>query len=267
MPDESAASRLAHRLVADQAAELVVADIDTIRLIVFNRPAARNALSNAMKETLVAELARAAGDDAVRAVVVTGAHGVFSAGADIKELRAGAPRVRCNPAEALRAFHKPVIAAVDGACATGALEIALSCTFILASTQARFADTHAKVGLIAGWGMSALLPRAIGRRRASQMMSTGEFIDAATAYEWGLANEVVRSDVVAYAVEIANRMASNPRDSVEAQIRAMIDGEGVALGEALEIEERMKERWRANRPVLFASDADTKPPRHKREKP
>lgn len=265
MSDESSTAQLADRLVADQGAEMVVADIDAIRLIVFNRPAARNALSNAMKEALVAELARAADDDTVRGLVITGAHGVFSAGADIKELRAGAPRVRYNPAEALRAFPKPVIAAVDGACATGALEVALSCTFILASAQARFADTHAKVGLIAGWGMSALLPRAIGRRRASQMMSTGEFIDAATAYEWGLANKVIGGDVTAHAVEIATLIASNPRDSVEAQIRAMIDGEGASLGEALEIEERMKERWRASKPSLFASDADMKPPRDKRE--
>lgn len=258
MPDDSAISMLADQLAADQASELVVANIDATRLLILNRPAARNALSNAMKEALIAELARAADDDAVRVIVVTGAQGVFSAGADIKELRAGVPRMRFNPAEALRACRKPVIAAVDGPCATGALEVVLSCSFILASSKARFADTHAKVGLIAGWGMSALLPRAIGRRRANQMMSTGEFIDAATAYDWGLVNEVVEGDVTARAVEIARQVATNPQDSVEAQIRAMVDGEGVSLGEALEIEERMKEQWRAGKLGLFALDADAK---------
>lgn len=257
---------LVDRLVAGQTDELIVADIEAVRLIVFNRPAARNALSNAMKEALIGILGNAADDDAVRCVVITGAHGVFSAGADIKELRAGTPPVRYNPAEVLRAFPKPVIAAVDGPCATGALEVALSCTFIVASAQARFADTHAKVGLIAGWGMSALLPRAIGRRRASQMMSTGDFIDAATAHQWGLVNDVVDGDVAMHAVAIATRMAANPRDSVEAQIRAMADGEGVSLTEALEIEERMKERWRAGRPALFASDAATQPPSNGEEK-
>ncbi|ALC14122.1 enoyl-CoA hydratase-related protein [Sphingopyxis sp. 113P3] len=261
MSDERPVLTLTDQLAADQADELVVSDINTTRLIIFNRPAARNALTNAMKAAIVAHLADAANDDSIRTVVVTGAHGAFSAGADIKELRAGAPRIRHNPAEALRAFPKPVIAAVDGPCATGALEVALSCSFILASRRARFADTHAKVGLIAGWGMSALLPRAIGRRRASQIMSTGEFIDATTAYEWGLVNEVVDGDVTARAVEIAGQMAANPRASVEAQIRAMIDGEGASLGDALAIEERMKEMWRAGKPDLFASDAATKAPR------
>jgi enoyl-CoA hydratase len=248
---------VADRLVADKTDELVVADIGSIRLIVFNRPAARNALNNAMKAGLIEQLSLAGDDHTSRGVVVTGAHGVFSAGADIKELRTGAPRVRYNPAEALRAFPKPVIAAVDGPCATGALEVALSCTFILASARARFADTHAKVGLIAGWGMSALLPRAIGRRRASQMMSTGDFIDAATAYEWGLVNEVVDGDVTARALEISTLMAAHPQHSVELQIHAMAEGEDTPLANAMEIEERMKERWRAARPALFSSGVDT----------
>ena len=250
---------LVDRLVAGQAAELVVADIEAVRLIVFNRPAARNALTNAMKEALIGLLGSAADDDTVRCIVITGAHGAFSAGADIKELRAGTRRVRYNPAEALRAFPKPTIAAVDGPCATGALEVALSCTFIVASARARFADTHAKIGLIAGWGMSAMLPRAIGRRRASQMMSTGDFIDAATAHQWGLVNEVVGGDVATHAVAIATRMAANPKDSVEAQLLAMVNGEGASLTEALEIEERMKERWRADRPALFAPNAAAQP--------
>jgi len=257
---------LVGQLVAGRDSELVVADIKAVRLIVFNRPAARNALSNAMKAELIDILENAADDDGVRCIVITGAHGVFSAGADIKELRAGMPPVRYNPAEVLRAFPKPVIAAVDGPCATGALEVALSCTFIVASARARFADTHAKVGLIAGWGMSAMLPRAIGRRRANQMMSTGDFIDAATAHQWGLVNEVVGDDVATHAVAIATRMAANPQDSVEAQIRAIADGDGASLAEALEIEEKMKERWRAARPALFASDA-ADPPRNEKEKP
>ncbi len=247
---------LCDRLVEGRSEELVVTDIDTVRLIVFNRPSARNALSNAMKQTFITGLRDAEEDDNVRVVVVTGASGCFSAGADIKELRREVSPIRPNPAEALRAFAKPVIAAVDGPCATGALELALSCSFILASPNARFADTHAKVGLIAGWGMSAMLPRAIGRRRANQMMSTGEFINAATAYDWGLVNEIIDGDVTARAVAIAGQITANPRVSVEAQIRALAEGEGATLGEALEIEERMKEAWRATGTGLFASEPD-----------
>lgn len=244
---------LADELVAQQSDELIVSDRDGIRLIIFNRPAARNALSNAMKQGFVAALGAADEDDAVKVVVVTGAGKCFSAGADIKELRAGAKPVRPHPAEALRAFGKPVIAAVDGACATGALELALSCSFILASAEARFADTHAKVGLIAGWGMSALLPRAIGRRRANQIMSTGEFVDAARAYAWGLVNEVVEGDVTERALAVAALIAANPARSVNAQIGAMREGDGASMAEALEIEERMKQSWRKANAGLFAN--------------
>lgn len=250
---------LADQLVDGRADELVVTDLQAIRVIVFNRPSVRNAMSNTMKQALVAGLAEAAEDESVRAVVLTGAGNCFSAGADIKELLAGAQPIRPHPGEALRAFSKPVIAAVDGPCATGALEVALSCSFILASAGARFADTHAKVGLIAGWGMSALLPRAIGRRRAIQMMSTGEFIDAATALRWGLVNEVVEGDVVARAVGVANSIVRNPRASVEAQIAAMFKGDGATLDEALAIEEQMKQAWRAERTNLFANDLTATP--------
>lgn len=236
---------LIEQLVTGKSDEVVVTDLGDVRLIAFNRPAARNALSNAMKKAFVEALGRAGDDDNILAVIVTGAGACFSAGADIKELRAGVPILRPNPAESLRAFGKPVIAAVDGPCATGALEVALSCSFILASSRARFADTHAKVGLIAGWGMSALLPRAIGRRRANQMMSTGAFIDARTAYEWGLVNEIVEGDVVARAVEVARAIAANPAVSVQMQIQAMAEGEGETLTRALEIENRLKEAWRA----------------------
>lgn len=250
---------LADQLVEGRSDELVVTDLEGTRLVVFNRPAARNALSNAMKQDLVATLSEAEKDDNVRVVIVTGAGACFSAGADIKELRAGAQPIRPHPGEALRAFGKPVIAAVDGPCATGALEVALSCSFILASSNARFADTHAKVGLIAGWGMSALLPRAIGRRRANQIMSTGEFIDAGRAYDWGLVNEVVEGDVTERAVEVARLIGSNPRGSVEAQIRAMRDGDGASLSEALEIEQGMKQSWRAQRTGIFANVPDPAP--------
>ena len=244
---------LADELVNQKSDELVVTDRDGIRFVIFNRPNARNALSNAMKQAFVAALREADDDAGVNLVIVTGAGRCFSAGADIKELRAGAQSaVRPHPAQALLAFGKPVIAAVDGACATGALEIALSCSFILASTEARFADTHAKIGLIAGWGMSALLPRAIGRRRANQIMSTGEFIDAATAYAWGLVNEITNGDVTRRAIEVGSLIAANPSRAVNAQIRAMREGDGASMAEALEIEESMKQAWRAANTGLFA---------------
>jgi|LADL02.1.fsa_nt_gi enoyl-CoA hydratase len=248
------------QLVANCGDELVVTNRGYVRLIVLNRPAARNALSNALKQAFIDALQSAQQSDDTRVIVVTGAGGCFSAGADIKELRAGVPPLRPHPGEVLRSLEKPVIAAVDGPCATGALEVALSCSFILASRHARFADTHAKVGLIAGWGMSALLPRAIGRRRANQIMSSGEFIDARTAHDWGLVNEVVEGDVTLRALEVANMIADNPQRSVNAQLKAMYEGDGVSLEEALKIEERMKQVWRSGHSGLF--DASPPPPTH-----
>lgn len=240
-------NRLVDQLVAEDDNDLVIATRGPIRILVFNRPSARNAMTVAMRKEFARQIAAADADDDVLVTVVTGAGGVFSAGVDIKELRAGVPPARPHPAEALRAAAKPVIAAVDGPCATGGLELALSCSFILASPSARFADTHAKVGLIAGWGMSALLPRAIGRRRANQIMSTGAFIDAKTAYDWGLVNEIIDEDVLARAVEVAESMAGNPQVSVRMQIKAMYDSDGETLEEALAIEERMRDAWRAAR--------------------
>jgi enoyl-CoA hydratase len=99
-----------------------------------------------------------------------------------------------NPGEAIRALQKPVIAAVNGPCATGALEMALSCSFVIASEQARFADTHAKVGLFPRWGQCTLLTQAVGLRRARQLMLTGQFIDAPQALQWGIVNEIVAAD-------------------------------------------------------------------------
>ena len=84
-----------------------------------------------------------------------------------------------------------MVCAVNGACVTGALELALSCTFIVASERARFADTHARLDVVAAWGLTALLPRAVGVRKAAELSITGNFVDADEALRIGLVNHVV----------------------------------------------------------------------------
>ncbi len=193
-------------------APLVVADRNAIRFVVLNRPAARNAMTRAMRADFAGILAEADRDDAVDAVILTGAGGCFSAGVDLKDRVPGAPPVEPNPGAALRALHKPVIAAIDGACVTGALEMALSCAFAIATPAARFADTHCKVGLFPRWGGGAMLSGAIGIRRARQMMLTGDFIDAATAADWGIINEVVPEEtLLARASELARTMSASAK--------------------------------------------------------
>src|SRR5690606_20981276 len=88
-------------------------------------------------------------------------------------------------------METPVIGAVNGVAITGGFELALACDFLVASEQARFADTHARVGIMPGWGLTVLLPEAIGFRRAKEMSTTGNFLDAQTALAWGLVNHVV----------------------------------------------------------------------------
>jgi enoyl-CoA hydratase len=199
-------------LVAGSPAPIAVADRGEVRFIVLNRPAARNALTRAMRADFAAIVAEAERDDGVAAIVLTGAGGVFSAGVDLKDRVPGAPPVKPNPAEVLRALTKPVVAAIDGPCVTGALEMALSCDFAIATPGARFADTHCKVGLFPRWGGGTLLTGAIGARRARQMMLTGGFVDAEAACAWGLVNEIVPAkDLLDRAAALAAAMAAQAR--------------------------------------------------------
>jgi enoyl-CoA hydratase len=129
-------------LVGENADPFVILDRDHVRIIVMNRPAARNALTRQMRRDFPAIIEAADHDDAVSVLILTGMDPAFSAGVDLKERASGAlAPVRPNPGEVLRGAHKPIIAAVNGSCVTGALEMALSCSFIIASTKARFADS------------------------------------------------------------------------------------------------------------------------------
>src|SRR5206468_1937917 len=135
-------------------------------LLTLNRPQAANALSLALRHELVAAIERCAADPDIRVLVLTGAGKAFCAGLDLKELGASqdpsaalASGPELDPVLALRRFAGPVIGAINGVAVTGGFELALACDVLLASSSARFADTHARVGVIPGWGLSQLLPR------------------------------------------------------------------------------------------------------------
>ena len=227
---------------------LLVADDDGIRVVTIDRPEAKNALDSAMRNALIDLVANADVAPDVHAVVITATDPVFSAGVDFKESMqqtdsTGAPAVRrpidwalrADPAAALRACITPTIAAVNGACVSGALEIALSCTFAIASERARFADTHARLNVVAGWGLSALLPRAVGLRKAREMSITGNFVDADEALRIGLVNHVVPHDeLLTRAVALARDVS--PQPAVREVLRLYARGEGLSLAEALQME-------------------------------
>jgi len=218
------------------ANELIVEDVDGVRTITINRPEVKNALTAAMRERFCALLEAADADDATRAVIVTAVDPVFSAGVDFKEVASGSgTRSNRNPGATLRAVTTPVVSAVNGACVTGALELALSCTFVVASERARFADTHARLGVVAAWGLTALLPRAVGVRKAAELSITGNFVDAAEALRLGLVNHVVPHDeLLPFTRTLVDDIA--PTDAVRHVLDLYRRGEGLPLTDALALE-------------------------------
>lgn len=243
-------------LVGDRDEALVVRDHGAIRFIVLNNPARRNALNEDIRRGLAERLAEVSSSEAVRVVILTGRGGAFSSGFDLSELRrpGGPAIVRPDPGEAVRRAGRPVIAAVDGACMTGGLELALSASFILASDRAVFADTHARVGIFPAWGMSALLPRAVGIRRARQMSLSGEAIDASTALAWGLVNEVVEpSRLLPRAIAIAEAIIAGDELSQLSQLDLLRDADGRPVAEAIAAEADALAAWRVARAAAETS--------------
>jgi enoyl-CoA hydratase len=232
-------------LVAASTEPLLALTLGSTRIIVLNRPAARNALTREMRRQFPSFIEAADQDAGIAVSILTGMDPAFSAGVDLKDRAPGrqAP-ITPNPGEVLRAARKPIIAAVNGACVTGALEMALSCSFIVASSQARFADTHAKLGMFPRWGQTALLPNAIGARRARQLMLTGEFIDAKTALRWGLVNEITSpAELLNRCLLLAARISGANANSVAAQHQTQKKILAASLAEGLESERRALQNW------------------------
>ncbi len=226
----------------------VVCDIrDRIAIVTLSRPARRNALSAALLTSLRSTMADLDPDPAVRAIVLTGADPAFCAGLDLTELgQPGSPLAGVSGGPVLPALSKPLIGAVNGVAVTGGLELALRCDFLVASERARFADTHARVGIMPGWGLTVELPAAVGVRRAREMSATGNFVGARTAMEWGLVNHVVPHDeLVGFAVGLAADICSSDPAAVEAIFATYRAGAEVTGAEALRIETEANRRWHA----------------------
>ncbi|MBS0482610.1 MAG: enoyl-CoA hydratase [Proteobacteria bacterium] len=215
-----------------------------IAIVTLNRPEAMNALSRDLRAQLAAALADLDADPAVHALVLTGAGTrAFTAGLDLKELgvdglgAANAGAAATNPVKAVEQCRKPVIGAINGVAITGGFELALACDVLIASENARFADTHARVGIMPGWGLSQKLSRMIGISRAKELSLTGNFLDAETACAWGLVNRVVSADdLIATAVKLAEDMASADPAMVQAYKALIDDGYALPFADALALE-------------------------------
>jgi enoyl-CoA hydratase len=232
-----------------------------IATITLNRPHAKNALSRALTKALTAAIETASEDDEVRVLILTGAGNAFCAGVDLKEFGQltddSAESESPNCWRAMDACPKPIIGAVNGPAITGGFEIALACDLLIASTNARFADTHGRVGVLPGAGLSQRLPRAIGLYRAKYLSLTGNFLSAEQAAEWGLVSHVVPdAELMTTARQIAEDMLGVVPHMLPA-VKAMIDdGFDTTFGEGMQIEAiRSVEQIRKMKPQKAASAA------------
>jgi enoyl-CoA hydratase len=218
----------------------------TIATVTMNRPPAMNALSQAMRADLARAMAALDADDAVRVVILTGAGDrAFTAGLDLKELGSDASAMAdatgteasANPVKAVELCRKPVIGAINGVAITGGFELALACDVLIAADTARFADTHARVGIMPGWGLSQKLSRLIGIHRAKELSLSGNFLDAATAERWGLVNRVVpAAQLMTAARALAADMAQVEPGFAAAYKRLIDDGFAETFADGLAIE-------------------------------
>jgi enoyl-CoA hydratase len=228
---------------------------DNVGTITLNRPEVRNALSAEVTNLLDDAIVELDGRSDVGAIILTGADPAFCAGFDLRSL---STELRSVQQERLQAPAKhlglvpehqtPMIGAINGAAVTGGLELAMSCDFLIASERARFADTHARVGVVPGGGLTIRLPELIGLDRARRMSFTGDFIDAETAQRWGLVVEVVPHEALMdRAREIASTIAAIPAEYVRA-VRNMYDEvSGLAGRDAWMAESRASREWMEQR--------------------
>lgn len=195
--------------------DILVERTGRVAAVTLNRPLVRNALSRDLRRDLRSALSELDSDEGVGAIVLTGAGPAFSAGVDTRELGAEAA-AEIGPLTApFLSSATPLIGAINGPAYTGGLELALACHFLIASERATFADTHTRLGLMPGWGLTVLLSEAVGARRAREMSLTSSPVDAQTALEWGLVNHVVaHEDLLPFALGMAEQIGAHDPGAV-----------------------------------------------------
>ncbi len=217
---------------------------DGVARITLNRPHVLNAISAGLLNDLKTALGEADDDDSIGVVVITGAGRAFSAGVDIKTRdpetgQAVSPsrELALEVIDTIENLAKPVIAAVNGHCLTGALELATACDIIVASERAVFGDTHGRWGLTPTWGGSQRLPRLIGALKAKELFFTGDILSAAEAERIGLVNRVVPDETLVEAVsEMTARILTNSRETIRIEKSLVNRGLKMDYAEGLALE-------------------------------
>ena len=235
---------------AEAAGEAIIFETDGhVARITLNRPHAMNALDTAARERLLQAMARVHDDPEIRVGILTGAGGrAFSAGADLKEwaqpdspgFSGGSAHdaLSKEPGDEFFTIRvaKPLIAAIDGYCLAGGLELALSCDLRIATPSSSFGLPEVQRGFPPGGGGVQRLVRAISLAPAMEMLLTGERIDAETALRWGLVSRVVpREDLLATATRLAERIAANAPLATRVVKELALASPDQSLGQALQL--------------------------------
>ena len=224
---------------------LLVEKTGEIAVVTLNRPTAMNALSRELRSAIAKTVDELEADPGVRVMILTGSGKAFCAGLDLKELgQKGLSNpndtiTQGDPVRSLGKFSGPIIGAINGVAITGGFELALACDVLIASSNARFADTHARVGVMPGWGLSQKLSRAIGISRAKELSLTGNFLSAEQANDWGLVNRVVApEDLLPQARALANDMLSVIPEMLVNYKGVIDEGFAQSFGDGMQTEQR-----------------------------
>ena len=200
-----------------------------VTTVTLNRPEHLNALSVELRQKLGEVFINLRNDTETQVIILTGNGRAFTAGLDLKELGQQGMNAPSSGNEtvdlqkAIREVGKPVIGAINGFAITGGFELALACDILIASTEAQFADTHVRMGVVPGWGLSQRLSRLIGASRAKQLSFTGNYLAAETAERWGLVNEVLEPDeLLPYCQKLAKDITSVNQGTLK-EVHRLID--------------------------------------------
>lgn len=232
--------------------EVLTSEEDGILVVTINRPEAKNAMTKAAAEGIAAAMDRLDSDDSLRVGILTGAGGTFCSGMDLKGfLRGESPSIEGRGFGGIvqKPPVKPLIAAVEGYALAGGLELMIACDLVVANAGAKFGIPEAKRGLVAAAGGVMMLPDQIPERVAMELALTGEFIDAARAYELGLINRVVDGDALSGAKALAAKIVANGPLAVRVSKQIVKESRGWPM------DERYDRQAQLIAPVFVSEDA------------
>ena len=232
--------------------EVLTSEEDGILVVTINRPEAKNAMTKAAAEGIAAAMDRLDSDDTLRVGILTGAGGTFCSGMDLKGfLRGESPSIEGRGFGGIvqKPPEKPLIAAVEGYALAGGLELMIACDLVVASTGAKFGIPEVKRGLIAAAGGVMMLPDQIPERIAMELALTGDFIDAARAYELGLINRITDGEALAAAKELAASIVANGPLAVRVSKQVIKQSRGWPM------DERYTRQTQLIAPVFVSEDA------------